>query len=141
MDRIAQLAEALEIAKAVGVNDSQINQAANELNMDYMRGIKAIEREIQVLTTRKSDDPFIEEIHDLKQVYAYLAGININTAAIKVVSIDQAAFVPQGPIKPKKWLVIAIAIVLGGMLGIFTAFIRHAIKKRKEALAGISEVK
>jgi len=132
MNRVIRLKEALEIAKAAGVTNSEINQAANELNMEYMRGVKAIDREIQLLNARKSDDPFIKEISNLKQQYAYLEGIKIDAEAIQVVRIDQIALEPEKPIKPKKILVISIAILLGGMLGIFAAFIRHAINKRKE---------
>ena len=49
LDRVVRLQEALEIAKAAGITGSEINQAANGLNMEYMRGVKAIDREIQLL--------------------------------------------------------------------------------------------
>ena len=130
LDRVVQLQEALEIAKVAGINNSQINQAANELNMEYMRGIKAISREIQILNSRKTDDPFIKGLNDLKQKYSYLESIKLDEDTIHPVRIDQRAVIPAKPIKPKKTLVIAVAIVLGGMIGVFSAFIRHAVKKR-----------
>ncbi|NOR71645.1 MAG: hypothetical protein GQ532_18485 [Methylomarinum sp.] len=137
LDRVVQLQESLEIAKAAGVHDSQINQAANELNMEYMRGTKVLEREIQLLNSRKLDDPFILGINDLKQEYAYLESAKVNIETIYPVRIDQVAVEPEKPIKPKKILVIAIAIVLGGMIGIFSAFIRHAIKKRRKEIDAV----
>ena len=138
LDRVVRLQEALEIAKAAGIKDSGINQAANGLNMDYMRGIKAIDREIQLLNARKSDDPFIGKINDLKQQYSYLGGIKIDAEAIRVVRLDQVAVEPEKAVKPKKLLVISIAILLGGMLGIFAAFIRNAVKKRKEDIDAVT---
>ena len=130
LDRIVHLQEAFEIAQAADVVNSQVNQAANKLNMMYMRGTKAISREILILNTRKSDDPFIRGLNDLKQELDYLERVKIDEETIHPVRIDQRAVVPATPIKPKKTLVMTIAIVLGGMLGVFSAFIRHAIKKR-----------
>jgi len=74
----------------------------------------------------------------VKQQYAYLEGIKIDAEAIRVVRLDQEAVEPEKPVKPKKFLVISIAILLGGMLGIFTAFIRNAVKKRKEGIGAVT---
>jgi chain length determinant protein (polysaccharide antigen chain regulator) len=134
-DRIASLKESLRIAQEAGVERPAINQAANDLNMEYMRGQKALMAEIAVLTNRVSDDPFIEGIRDLQEKIAYLKDIKINPESVRVVRVDQIAEVPVSPVKPKKALIVAVAAVLGLMLGVFIALIRQAVKKRKAAQA------
>lgn len=63
----------------------------------------------------------------------------VNQPAIKItdpaslVSITAEARAPGAPIKPKKALILALSVVLGGMLGVFAALIRGAIRKRKAA--------
>jgi len=42
-----------------------------------------------------------------------------------LVSIDQRAVEPRQPIKPKKALIVALALMLGGMLGVFVALVRN----------------
>lgn len=133
LDRITVLEEALIVAKSIGLQSPKIEQAANKLNMEYMRGSKSIEAEINVLKNRKSDDPFIGGLRDQQEQIAYLESIKIDPELVHVVRIDQEAEVPTSPIKPKKKLIVAVALVLGGMLGVFVALIRTALRKRREA--------
>lgn len=44
--------------------------------------------------------------------------------------VEQMPEVPDQPIKPKKPLVLALGLVLGGMLGVFIALIRLMLRKR-----------
>ena len=133
LDRITVLEEALIVAKSIGLQSPKIEQAANKLNMEYMRGSKSIEAEIQVLKNRKTDDPFIGGLRDQQEQIAYLESIKIDPELVHVVRVDQEAEVPTSAIKPKKKLIVAVALVLGGMLGVFVALIRSALRKRREA--------
>jgi chain length determinant protein (polysaccharide antigen chain regulator) len=71
----------------------------------------------------------------LQEKIAYLKDIKINPESVRVVRVDQIAEVPVSPVKPKKALIVAVAAVLGLMLGVFIALIRQAVKKRKAAQA------
>lgn len=99
--------------------------------MEYMRGSKAIDAELSVLKNRQKDDPFIAGLRDIQEQVEYLKSIKIDPELVKVVRVDQSAQVPTSPIKPNKKLIVAVALVLGGMLGVFIALIRSAIKKRR----------
>lgn len=134
-DRIAQLEETLSLATAAGIIEANINDSANTLNMDYMRGTRVIESEIKILKSRKSDDAFIPELRNLEENLAYLTTINIDAEKVRPTIIDQQAYIPEKPIKPKKIVVLAISVVLGGMLGIMLSFIRLAIKSRNKNYA------
>ncbi len=138
-DRIARLQEALKVAEAVGKNAPEVTEGRissdGELSsfvdgsLMYMRGAKAIRAELEVLQARKSDDPFITELRDLQSQFEFLSGIGLESDKFAVFTLDSVAEAPEAPIKPKKAFIVALGIVLGGMLGVFIALLRSAIKR------------
>jgi len=130
-DRIALLQESLLIAKMSG-NTDPVKLRGSDIDKEYMRGSKAIESEINVLQSRKNEDPFIEGIRDFQEKIAYLDAISIEEKNITPVTIDQAALVPVDPIKPKKKLILLIALVLGVFMGIFIAIVQASLCKNKK---------
>jgi chain length determinant protein (polysaccharide antigen chain regulator) len=135
-DRIVRLHEAQLVAEAVGIDAPQVTagktSSDGELaefmdgNLMYMRGAKAIQAELTVLEQRKNDDPFIPELRGLENQLEFLKRVDVNPDNVSVYTLDSSAEVPQTPIKPKKMLIVAIGLVLGGMLGVFVALIRIA---------------
>ncbi|WP_417448323.1 LPS O-antigen chain length determinant protein WzzB, partial [Idiomarina abyssalis] len=140
-DRIAILREALVVAKEVGMSSPQVTAgrtaSSDELSafvdgsLTYMRGAKAIEAEMKVLEARRSDDPFIPELRSLQEQLAFLKTIDVTPANVSVFRLDSAAEVPETPIKPKKTLIVALGVVLGGMLGVFIALVRALVRRGK----------
>ncbi len=133
-DRIAILKEALVVARAVGMDSPQVTAGRTSSNeelsefidgsLTYMRGAKAIEAEMKVLEARESDDPFIPELRSSQEQLSFLKTVEVRPENVSVFTLDSAAEVPETPIKPKKSLIVALGIVLGGMLGVFIALIR-----------------
>lgn len=144
-DRVARLQEALRIAGALGLSAPQVvagkTYADSELGafvdgeLMYMRGTRALEAELQALTERKSDDPFIKELRDLQTQLAFLKGIDVDPDNVAVFTLDRAAEVPQTPTNPRKALILAIGVIIGGMLGVFVALIRGLVKRRLSEIA------
>lgn len=140
MAEITRLQEALQIADAVGQESpvmpagKAVQEAADYIdrNLTYLRGSKALRAQIKTLQERKSDDPFVDGIYEQEVLLAQLENIVINDASAQVVRIDEAAEVPETRIKPKRSLVAAMGLVAGGMLGVFIALIRSAVRKRKK---------
>ncbi|WP_425317280.1 Wzz/FepE/Etk N-terminal domain-containing protein [Stutzerimonas chloritidismutans] len=140
-DRIAILREALIVANAVGMSSPQVTagrtSSSDELSefidgsLTYMRGAKAIEAEMKVLEARQSDDPFIPELRSLQEQLSFLTTIDVQPENVSVFTLDSAAEVPETPIKPKKTLIVALGLVLGGMLGVFIALIRVMMRRAK----------
>ncbi len=133
-DRIVNLKEALSIARTLGINDTgtfptmadktQAGLAVNTLQVPlYMHGAGALETEITVLESRKSDEPFISGFRDLQERRAFLEGISIDTNTLSAVTIDAVAKPPYRAEKPRKFLLTVIAATLGFMIGIFMVFI------------------
>ncbi len=138
-DRIAILKEALVVAKAVGMDSPQVTagrtSSSDSLSefidgsLTYMRGAKAIEAEMKVLEARQSDDPFIEELRSLQEQLSFLKTIEVQPDNVSVFTLDNAAEVPDTPVKPKKVMIVALGLVLGGMLGVFVALVRVLIRR------------
>jgi chain length determinant protein (polysaccharide antigen chain regulator) len=111
--------------------------SSNELSefidgsLTYMRGAKAIEAEMKVLEARQSDDPFIAELRSSQEQLSFLKTIEVRPENVSVFTLDSAADVPETPIKPKKPLIIALGLVLGGMLGVFAALVRVFVRRGK----------
>lgn len=127
-DRIASLEEALKIAEGTGLEAVEVSTWQNFSAPEYMRGAKAIRVELELLRNRKSDDPFISELRDHQERLEFLKTVDVSPDNVAVFTLDSAAQVPQTPIKPKKTLIMALGLVLGGMLGVFVALVRRLIK-------------
>jgi chain length determinant protein (polysaccharide antigen chain regulator) len=140
-DRIAILKEALVVAQEVGMNSPQVTadraSSSEQLSefidgsLTYIRGAKAIEAEMKVLEARQSDDPFIPELRSLQERLSFLKTIDVRPDNVSVFTLDSAAEVPETPIKPKKALIVALGLVLGGMIGVFIALVRVMMRRGK----------
>ncbi|SUD59716.1 chain length determinant protein [Ectopseudomonas oleovorans] len=173
-NRIAQLDEAIAIAKSLGISKptnptslGDVDTAAGQGNVFrtevisqqfplHFMGTEALEAERNVLLKRRSDDHtepkiatiqnklqmlehnrqiemmqsrenedlFLAKLAEMREEAARLKSIQPNLEQLNLVRIDQPAIKPLNPVKPKKMLIVAIGLVLGGMLGVFVALIR-----------------
>lgn len=140
--RILELKEATAIAIAVGQSNPVYR------NMDlvgskepplYMLGSKAIKAEIKALESReqiakyldRGEDHFIEGLPKLLVEIEALQALEVDFSKISLARIDQVAVVPVQPIKPRKLLIMALALVGGLFVGLFMALIVAAYNKHK----------
>lgn len=172
-DRIAQLDEAISIARSLGIKkpstpssmarEGEIagNVIRTEVNNQqiplYFLGTDALEaerkalrsrtsddftepriaqigkelmllksnRRIETLLQRQNEDVFLSEIDALRGEAARLKTINVDVNNLSLVSIDQQAVEPMKPIWPKKSLLIAVGLFVGGMIGLMIAVVRY----------------
>ncbi|MCD7037895.1 Wzz/FepE/Etk N-terminal domain-containing protein [Pseudomonas sp. MAFF 311095] len=181
VSRLAELAEAISIAKSIGINSpttpsamgaSAVRGAGQVMRTEvtnqkiplYFMGTEALEaertalaqrsnddftnnrvaeiskelrmldvnREVEVLNSRKDEDIFLQGVEPLWAEEARLRGLSIDMSALKLVTVDRQAQEPLGPIKPKKALIIALSLMAGLMLGVLVALIRHFAQMRRE---------
>lgn len=128
---IARLEEALALAESIGLEQpptagNLITSYSGETT--YMRGATALRSELELLRNRKSDDAFIPELPAILKRLELLDNIDLSPTSIQVATVDEPARIPQQPIKPRKALILALGLVLGGMLGIFIALIRQMFR-------------
>jgi len=130
---IARLEEALALAESI--NLEQPPTAGNLITSYsgetlYMRGANTLRGELRLLRNRESDDPFIPELPPIFKRLELLNNIDLAPEHIMVATIDEAARVPQHAIKPRKALILALGLVLGGMLGVFVALVRNMFREK-----------
>ncbi|WP_030141009.1 LPS O-antigen chain length determinant protein WzzB [Pseudomonas fluorescens] len=135
-DRIQQLREALQIAKSIGLTTPVINSSGavdviveGSNKLDYQRGSKALVAEIAALESRATDDAFISELRPLQMRYNFYKKLNIDPESISVYRQDGSVEVPQSPIKPRKFFILGVGLILGCILGGFVALMRLFLGK------------
>ena len=182
-NRIAQLNEAIRIAKALDIVKPTTPSALGEVGREaqgsiirtevnnqqiplYFMGSEALEaeraalhqrrsddftepriaqiakelkllesnRQVEILTKRENEDLFLKDLAIWREEAARLRSLQVDASNLKLVSIDQLAVEPLRPIKPKKALILALGLVLGGMLGLFIALIRNMVRRKPDML-------
>lgn len=130
-NKITRLEESLDIANKAGIHDSITNKATGQFDADYLRGTKILAAEIEALKNRESDEAFALGVSKLSEKLKLIDSVNLTPDNLIPIQVDKTASIPDSPIKPNKKLIVAVAFVLGGMLGVFIALIRGAVRKRK----------
>jgi len=111
--------KALQARRSDDFTEPRIAQIARELKLLENN------RQIETLNSRENDDLFLEGLAGWREEAARLRALHLDTVALRLVSVDQNAVEPTRPIKPKKALIVALSLVLGGMLGLFIALARN----------------
>ena len=87
---------------------------------------------LKTLENRKDDSPFIAEINKLDIETIKLKSFNPSATGINAMQINQYAYPPESPIKPKKKLIVAVAFVAGSILSIFLVLIMNTFRKEDD---------
>jgi len=88
-----------------------------------------VNHKIETLKARISDESFSEA---LQAIRAELAQLKVEEFpdGLRFDYVNGKAIAGDRPVKPKRLLIVALAVVVGGMLSVFAALIRSASKKR-----------
>ena len=133
-DNIIRLEEAHKIAKKLNfkapVSTNALLNSQDESPL-YMKGYDVLGAEIESLKSRKLVDPFIEKIRPIQEKVNYLESVVYNVETLHIVNVDGWALEPEYSIKPKKIMVLLLAGLFGGILGVFVSLILWAFSKRK----------
>ena len=138
-DKIILLEEAYKIAKKLNIQTpfvSNLSEKVRSSSMDesllYMRGYEVLRAEIDSLKSRELLDPFISKIRPIQEKISYLDSVEYDVATLEIVNVDAWAAEPERSIKPKKKLVLVLAGLLGGVVGVFLALVFWLLSKRKQ---------
>ena len=147
-DKIAELTEALEIAKKLKIKKpadfvrgysvttqlDPVSAGAVEKPL-YYRGALALEAEIEILKHRESDDPFIDGLRDIQERLNALRELKIDPNAIKIVTIDQVALVPEQSVRPRKSLILSVGVFMAFVVGVIVVFVAELWRGMRRQLA------
>lgn len=119
--------DALKVRSSDDFTSPRIAEIAKELKLLEQN------RKIEVLKNRKDEDLFLKQLAQLREEEARLKGLNLDLSALTLARVDQPAVQPLKPKSPKKLLIIAIGLVIGGVIGVFVALIRWGLRKHKSS--------
>jgi LPS O-antigen subunit length determinant protein (WzzB/FepE family) len=154
-DRLAYLSEQASIARKLGVAkntiEAQTFSAQNGMiaNVEtktpfYLRGYEAIEKEIELIKSRTKKEAFVSGLLELEQKQRTLkqdktlerADILFASTPIMSTNDFSAVSVTVGATaiedKSKKMLMLALAVLIGGMIGVVYVLISSAVRNRKQ---------
>lgn len=139
--KLRNMGEAAEIAKSIGqarpLYDAERVSVGTQPPL-YMMGETVLRREIDLLNARAetgNEDKYIAGLPELEWKIKTLAAVSIDWGRVSVVKVDQDATPPISPIKPRPALVMALAVVAGGMAGVMLSLLSAAVKRRKAKAA------
>jgi len=154
-DRLAFLSEQASIARKLGVAKNTIeaqtfsaqNGMVANVKTDtpfYLRGYEAIEKEIELIKSRTNKEAFVKGLVELEQkrrtlkqdkmleraesLFASTPILNTNDFSAVSVMVNATTF----ETKAKKMLMLALAVVIGGMIGVVYVLISSAVRNRKQ---------
>ncbi|MEO6680783.1 MAG: Wzz/FepE/Etk N-terminal domain-containing protein [Pseudomonas sp.] len=137
-DSITKLRAALSVASAAGVQKPTVSFGGASVvgnmegDMSFLRGVEALNAEIKNLESRSSNDAFIKELRDLQAKKNFYDKLAVAPREINMFRYDGVVETPETAIKPKKTLVIALALVLGLMLGVLSAFALYRLGEARK---------
>lgn len=138
-DALVKLRAALGVAESSGVqkptmvfgNSSSALAGNMEGDMSFLRGAEALKAEIKNLELRSSNDAFIKELRELQAKKNFFDKLATADREIGMYRYDGLVDAPENAIKPKASLVIGLALVLGAMLGLLTAFMLYRLEESR----------
>src|SRR5690606_12576454 len=142
LDRAQQMKEALVIAKAVGLSDPQVTAvrppSSDQVSpfMDgsslYARGAKSLSAELGVLEHRQDDDAFIAGLRDTEsKLRLWEAVLEGDVGEFDVYRLDAEIVTPVDPVKPRKALILVLALALGSISGLLLALAAEALSNSR----------
>ncbi|MCX0429263.1 Wzz/FepE/Etk N-terminal domain-containing protein [Aeromonas veronii] len=128
---IVELAMANKVAKAAGVSAPLENYNVQDRLLISL-GSKGLEEKLSLL---KSIDleVYQPKLQSLQVKMARLKSISLDGIAFRPFSYLDAPDEPLGRDKPKRPLIVVLATLLGGMLGVGIVLVKHAFRRPDEA--------
>ena len=159
--RLQYLSEQSVIAKELGIEMNKLdsnalsqnpnNSISLSFNSDeipyYLRGYKAIDKEISLIESRSDDenlliaDGYLKVNEEIASLEKDLSSSQLRNAAEVIandIPNDWVQFdlsIADVKSQKKSMLYVALSIVLGGMVGAMYVLISNAVRKRRERLA------
>ena len=157
-DRVAFLREQSAIARKLGVKNNTIetqsfggkNSVVTNVKTDtpfYLRGYEAIEKEIALVEARENKEAFVSGLLELEQKKRQLEqdktleraeALFADTPVMRgddFSAVVMTVAATEFESKSKRMLMLAMAVVLGGMVGTVYVLIANAMRKRNEKVA------
>ncbi|WP_323968203.1 LPS O-antigen chain length determinant protein WzzB [Aeromonas veronii] len=131
-EELQRVGYSLRISKAAGV-DAPLERIDSQEIFNIQLGAKGLAEKLSILN----------EIKDPELLNPELGKIRLQLSSLKALKLQDAEFLsfnmidsPEEPFtrdKPKRPLIVVLAILLGGMLGVAIVLVRHAFRRPEVA--------
>ncbi len=127
--------ESLEAEKAELQNRTKDNFPSAALaDIEHKIALLENDRELERIKTRQQPQAFIKNYVALEKRNAHLSVLSLDESKMALFELDSKPMVSDGAVKPKKVLIVVLALFVGLMMGILLVLIISASKNRKAAL-------
>lgn len=86
-------------------------------------------RSVEAIKARENEEAFLEGVEALRAERARLQSIDTKLEGLNLVTIDQRAVASSKPLKPRKAIIIIVALIIGLLLGSVITLVRALMKK------------
>lgn len=132
-DQIEALNSQIAVARGLQWADPNINVMSSDKRVSrYYEGYRLLELERESLKNRLNNDAFVnglrEQQRKLERIELERKWIKSYGDEISVANVVDYAYYSQRPVAPRKQIILAFSVILGGMIGVFAVFIRQGVR-------------
>ena len=145
--RIQFLNEQIAIAKELKIDSNQLDIALYFMsNMNYLRGYKALEKEIAIIKNRTPEDNLLRaaEYSSVKNAIllleSNLESFNLNNP-LKTIDVNKLndliyfnMALSDSKSQKRTKIILALSMILGAIIGTLYILVSHALLKRKKSI-------
>ncbi|MEA9417331.1 Wzz/FepE/Etk N-terminal domain-containing protein [Aeromonas caviae] len=127
---VSEIALANRVAKAAGVS-APLERTGSQERFSILLGSKALEEKLALLKSLDLE-LYQPELQVLQAQMARLKRISLEGVSFRPFSYLDAPDEPLSRDKPKRPLIVVLATLLGGMLGVGIVLVRHAFRRPEQ---------
>lgn len=131
-EELQRVGYSLRISKAAGV-DAPLEKIDSQEIFNIQLGAKGLAEKLNILNEIKDPELLNPELGNIRLQLSSLKALNLQDAEFTSFNMIDSPEEPFTRDKPKRPLIIVLATLLGGMLGIAIVLVRHAFRRPEVA--------
>lgn len=131
-EELQRVGYSLRISKAAGV-DAPLEKVDSQEIFNIQLGAKGLAEKLNILNEIKDPELLNPELGKIRLQLSSLKALNLQDAEFTSFNMIDSPEEPFTRDKPKRPLIIVLATLLGGMLGVAIVLVRHAFRRPEVA--------
>ncbi|MFM5519741.1 LPS O-antigen chain length determinant protein WzzB [Aeromonas jandaei] len=131
-DEIQRVRYSLRISKAAGV-DTPLERMDNQEVFNIQLGSKGLAEKLNILEEIKDSVLLNPELGKIRLQLSNLKSLNLQDVKFNSFNMINSPEEPSARDKPKRLLIVVLATLLGGILGVTIVLVRHAFRRPEQA--------
>ncbi|MFM5806856.1 LPS O-antigen chain length determinant protein WzzB [Aeromonas veronii] len=131
-EELQRVGYSLRISKAAGV-DVPLERIDSQEVFNIQLGTKGLAEKLRILNEIKDPELLNPELGKIRLQLSSLKGLELKNADFHSFNMIESPEAPFTRDKPKRPLIVVLATLLGGMLGVAIVLVRHAFRRAEGA--------